>query len=307
MDYLSTTALANELDVPVGDLFSKLKEMGWINRINNKWILTDLGKRNGGQTRTSQKIGEFIVWPENTSLNLDPKNNKNKSKLLNATTLGKQFNISNQRLNLILSELGWIEKAYIGHDVNGWKVTKIGQSLGGRQFEHETSGGWYVLWPENILANKSLNEVFKDPYSENEHPKQEASTPVVSNSKSEKSSDYREKYEAKHRTLDGHYVRSRAEVIIDNILYQYGLVHAYERKIFMGDEEVLSDFYLPDGKVYIEFWGLENDQKYLERKKKKIEFYKKNEIPLIELNDDDILNLDDHLPKKLKAYGIKVY
>jgi hypothetical protein len=69
----------------------------------------------------------------------------------------------------------------------------------------------------------------------------------------------------------------------------------------------LSDFYLPDGKVYIEFWGLENDQKYLDRKKKKIEFYKKNDIPLIELNDNDILNLDDHLPKKLKPYGIKVY
>jgi hypothetical protein len=307
MDYLSTTALANELDIPVGELFSKLKDMGWINRINNKWILTDLGKQKGGQTRASQKIGEFIVWPENISLNLVHQNTKSKAKLLNATTLGKHFNISNQRLNLILSELGWIEKAYIGHEVNGWKVTKLGQSLGGRQFEHETSGGWYVLWPENILDNKSLNEVFKDPYSENEHPKQEAPVPVVSNSKSEISTDYREKYEAKHRTLDGHYVRSRAEVIIDNILYQYGLVHAYERKIFMGDEEVLSDFYLPDGKVYIEFWGLENDQKYLERKKKKIEFYKKNEIPLIELNDDDILNLDDHLPKKLKTYGIKVY
>jgi hypothetical protein len=102
-------------------------------------------------------------------------------------------------------------------------------------------------------------------------------------------------------------VRSRAEVIIDNLLYQYGLVHAYERKIIIGDEEVLSDFYLPAGKVYIEFWGLENDSRYLERKKKKIEFYKKNEIPLIELNDEDILNLDDHLPRKLKNYGIKVY
>jgi hypothetical protein len=25
------------------------------------------------------------------------------------------------------------------------------------------------------------------------------------------------------------------------------------------------------------------------------------------LNDEDILNLDDHLPRKLKNYGIKVY
>ena len=307
MDYFSTTTLANELDIPVGELFSKLKEMGWIKRLNDKWILTDLGKQKGGQTRTNQKFGEFIVWPENISSNMDHQNNKNKAKLLNATALGKYFKISNQRLNLILSELGWIEKAYIGHDVNGWKATRLGQSLGGRQFEHETSGGWYVLWPGNILENKSLNEVFKEQYSENEQTKQEVSTPSLNKLNPVISSDYREKYEAKHRTLDGHYVRSRAEVIIDNILYQYGLVHAYERKIFMGDEEILSDFYLPDGKVYIEFWGLENDEKYLERKKKKIEFYKRNDIPLIELNDNDILNLDDHLPKKLKPYGIKVY
>jgi len=64
---------------------------------------------------------------------------------------------------------------------------------------------------------------------------------------------------------------------------------------------------LPAGKVYIEFWGMETDAKYSERKKKKLEFYKKNDIPLIELNDNDILNLDDHLPRKLKNYGIKVY
>jgi hypothetical protein len=70
---------------------------------------------------------------------------------------------------------------------------------------------------------------------------------------------------------------------------------------------VLSDFYLPAGKVYIEFWGMEGDAKYSERKKKKIEFYKKNDIPLIELNDNDILSLDDHLPRKLKDCGIKVY
>ncbi len=59
--------------------------------------------------------------------------------------------------------------------------------------------------------------------------------------------------------------------------------------------------------MYIEYWGLENDPKYAERKKKKIEIYQKYDLKLIELNDDDISNLDDHLPKKLLKYGIKVY
>jgi hypothetical protein len=305
MDYISTTSLANELDKKPADLFDKLKTLGWIERKNDKWVLTDLGKQKGGQTRTNPKFGEFIVWPENISIDSGQQQQTGKPKLLNATAIGKNFNISSQRLNLIFSELGWVEKALVGQEVNGWAVTKLGKSIGGRQFEHETSGGSYVLWPEAILQNKSLREVFS--YTQTE---KEITTPQTTQQhapKQQPSDDYREKYEAKHRKLDGHYVRSRAEVIIDNLLYQYGLVHAYERKIIIGDEEVLSDFYLPAGKVYIEFWGMEGDAKYSERKKKKIEFYKKNDIPLIELNDNDILSLDDHLPRKLKDYGIKVY
>jgi len=304
MDYISTTSLANELDKKPADLFDKLKTLGWIERKNDKWILTELGKQKGGQMRANPKFGEFIVWPENISLDSE-QHPTNKPKFLNATAIGKHFNISSQRLNLILSELGWIEKAFVGQDVNGWAVTKLGKSIGGKQFEHETSGGSYVLWPDLILQNKSLKEVFSDNQIVKEPPAATTNQQQLPNQ--QPSDDYREKYEAKHRTLDGHYVRSRAEVIIDNLLYQYGLVHAYERKIIIGDEEVLSDFYLPAGKVYIEFWGMEGDAKYAERKKKKIEFYKKNEIPLIELNDNDILSLDDHLPRKLKNYGIKVY
>jgi hypothetical protein len=305
MDYISTKSLANERDINPTDLFEKLKSLKWIERKDNKWVLTVLGKNKGGQMRTSPKFGEFIVWPDNISFETQDQHFV-KQKLLNATALGKHFNISSQRSNLILSELGWIEKALVGQDVNGWAVTKLGKSLGGRQFEHETSGGSYVLWPDSILQNKSLQEVFSFNHIEKEHitphPSQQLQQPTH-----QTSTDYREKYEAKHRALDGHYVRSRAEVIIDNHLYQYGLVHAYERKIIIDDQEVLSDFYIPAGKVYIEFWGMEGDPKYAERKKKKIEFYKKNEIRLIELNDNDIFNLDDHLPRKLKDFGIKVY
>ncbi len=267
---------------------AKLKKCGW--------DITEL------KTQLVSGVSNYQMRNSN-----DHKSNgySDKSKLLNATTIGNHFNISSKRLNLIFSELGWIEKALVGQDVNGWAVTKLGKAIGGRQYEHETSGGLYVLWADNILQNKSLLEVFNDhPTIEKEVVTQQ---PTQQQTAQPTSGDYRDKFEAKHRTLDGHYVRSRAEVIIDNLLYQYGLVHAYERKIIIGDEEVLSDFYLPAGKVYIEFWGMEGDVKYSERKKKKIEFYKKNDIHLIQLNDNDILNLDDHLPRKLKDYGIKVY
>jgi len=301
MDYISTSALANELDIKSSDLFDKLQTLGWIERKNDKWFLTELGKEKGGQTRTNPKFGEFVVWPENISI--DNEQQKEKAKLLNATTIGKHFKISSQRLNLILSEFGWIEK-----DLSGWTVTKLGKNVGGKKFEHDTSGGSYVLWPDTILENKSLVDVFKDTQAEKttkqnitvELPQQQADSQVST------SNNFREKFEAKHRTKDGHFVRSRAELIIDNTLYDYGLVHAYEKKVPI-EEELYTDFYLPNGKVYIEFWGMESDPKYLERKKRKIEIYKKYELKLIELDDNDIANLDDHLPKKLLKFGIKVY
>ena len=305
MEFLSTTNLANELDIPVNELFSKLKTLGWIDRKNDKWVLTELGKQKGGQTRSSQKFGEFIVWPEDISIGSD-RQTKDKGKLLNATTIGKHFKISSQRLNLILSELGWIEKAFVGHDTNGWAITKLGKTVGGKQFEHETSGGSYVLWLDNILQNKNLIEVFNNEQTEKEIAKNIQNTPQEQQITLLSTNNFREKFEAKHRTKDGHFVRSRAEVIIDDTLYDYGLVHAYEKKVPI-EEELYTDFYLPNGKVYIEYWGLENDPKYAERKKRKIDIYRKYGLKLIELTDEDISNLDDHLPKKLLKFGIKVY
>ncbi len=301
MNYLSTTSLASELEMPVNDLFAKLKALGWIDRKNDKWVLTQLGKEHGGQTRTNPKYGEYVVWPENISF--DEGHQKPRPKLLNATALGKHFSVSSQRMNLILSELGWIQP-----DILGWAITKLGKAVGGREYEHETSGASYVLWPENILQNKGLVGVFGVTQNEKtvtspspQKTTQELTLPTPSAGES-----FRDKFEAKHRTRDGHFVRSRAEVIIDDTLYDYGLVHAYEKKVPV-EEDLYTDFYLPNGKVYIEFWGMEDDPKYAERKKRKLELYEKYELKLIQLHDSDISNLDDHLPKKLLKFGIKVY
>jgi hypothetical protein len=300
MEYISTSALSTKLEIKSSDLFDNLKSLGWIDRENDKWVLTEIGKQRGGQTRNNPKFGEYIVWPENISFNKGQ--SKENPKFLNATTIGKEFNVSSQRLNLILSEFGWMEK-----DLAGWKLTKLGKTVGGRQFEHETSGNSYVLWPDNILQNKSLLGVFSNDSSEIELPKPNSTNPYnPAPTTATTSNNFREKFEAKHRTKDGHFVRSRAEVIIDDTLYDYGLVHAYEKKVPI-EEELYTDFYLPKEKVYIEFWGMENDPKYLERKKIKLEIYKKYDLKLIELDDNDISNLDDHLPRKLLKYGIKVY
>ena len=64
-------------------------------------------------------------------------------------------------------------------------------------------------------------------------------------------------------------------------------------------EDIYCDFYIPKGKVYVEFWGLEDDEAYIKRKEQKIGLYKKYNLNLIETDNDKIGNLDDHLSKGL--------
>ena len=81
--------------------------------------------------------------------------------------------------------------------------------------------------------------------------------------------DIRLRYSAKFRCDDGHYVRSKNEVIIDNWLFAHNIAHGYEKKII--GLNMLCDFYIKNKigePVYIEIWGL-NDEKYLKRKKEK--------------------------------------
>lgn len=300
MEKLSTSLLAKEIWMSAAKLFEILQEIWYISRKNDSWELTASGKNTWWEVLKSQKYGEYIVWPKNLKIEKPQENKISSRKSLNATSIGDYFKTSSQRINLILSELGLVEK-----DVAGWKVTKLWRSIGGTEHSHDVSGAHYVLWPESILSYSRLVEVF--------HHESNTSTIEPSSAVELKNQNiaFREKFEAKHRTQDWHYVRSKAEMIIDNLLYQYGLVHAYERKLPI-EEDVYSDFYIPswNGRpqgVYIEYWGLENDEKYLERKKKKLELYHNNELPLIELTDEDIQNLDDILPRKLLTFKIKVY
>ena len=69
-----------------------------------------------------------------------------------------------------------------------------------------------------------------------------------------------------HKTADGHVVRSKSEVIIANLLYQYGVKYEYEEKLFYGPNQWIEpDFtiYLNDGrKLFWEHIGLLGQAKY---------------------------------------------
>ncbi|QSF43805.1 glycerol kinase [Paenibacillus tianjinensis] len=292
--FLSTTALSKEMGYTSKELFALMMNSGLINRENDTWVLTEQGKARGGIIKNHPQHGSFIAWDEKIKDELKL-TNSNEEKLLSAVALSQHFGVSKLRMNPILSELGLLQKG-----VKGWLITKLGESIGGKQFEYDRNGVPYVCWEASILTNKRLLETIKELRGESVET-------AIENRKIETVAvGFREKYEATHRSADGHYVRSRAEMLIDNWLYMSEIVHAYERKLPI-EEDVYCDFYLPVGKVYIEFWGLENDARYNERKKIKLEIYKKYGFNLIEIDDKDILNLDDIFPKKLLKFGIQAY
>jgi hypothetical protein len=295
---LSTTALSKELGIATKELFDKLADLKLIYKKDDKWHLTDKGKDVGGQLISNEKYGEFIVWPEDFNPLESTTSNATKE-LLNATKIAEQFQISNRRVNNIFAEIGWIEQS-----VKGWTVTPLGKKVGGVQREHQ-SGGTFVLWPITILADSVFLKSIKP-------------TEYIVSEKTNITEQPNQKNETKYpdtllKTKDGHLVRSRAEVIIDNLLYDYGLTHAYERELTVA-ETVFSDFYIParNGKenkgkaVYIEFWGIADNDRYLERKKIKQEIYKKNNLNLIELDDSHLDNLDSILRKMLLKFDISV-
>ena len=291
MKQLSTSALAKQRDIDSKELFKDLSSRGWIYKKDDQWHLTKEGKMAGGEIKYNPKFGEYVVWPSNLDLNKQVKSNQT----LISTKIGESFNVSGQRINAILSELGWIEKSNIG----GWELTRYGKRIGGFEMEAQ-NGSPYVIWDESILSNKSLlNSIDAATGKSYDYE-------AISKEPTFDTDEFRKKYEAKIRTQDGHRVRSRAEAMIDDYLYTNGVAHAYERRLPGIDEEVISDFYIPEGKVYIEFWGMEENEKYQERKKKKLEIYADNKFNLIELIDKDIETIDDVLPKKLKRFGVKI-
>ncbi len=287
---VSTTALAKKYGITSKEMFVRLINLGLIEKKGDVWSLTDEGVNKGGKFISSKRFGKYIAWPENIALDI-----KQNGKLITSTVIGKKYALSANKVNFVLSELGWVYKG-----LKGWLTTPQGIRQGGIQDEDKKSGVPYVRWPESLLTNKILKNSV-----EQLSGIQNSEEPELEETASE-GKGFREKFVAKLRSTDGHFVRSKAEMLIDNWLYMAEIVHAYERKLPV-EEDVYCDFYIPTGKVYIEYWGYENNPKYLKRKKAKQDIYEKYGFNLIELVDEHVQNLDDILPRLLLKHGIQAY
>lgn len=284
---LSTTALAKLRNSEPRDLFSQLERYGYIVRYEDKWVLTDLGEKFGGEYAEHTKYGQFVVWPENllidTAISAGQK--------FTATQLGEKLGLNAKKINQLLNELGWISK-----EEDGWHITELGLKAGGEQKKGKSGDSLYTIWHDTVLKNQNLKNSVREFLG--------TDSDALSTDKS--FSSFRQKFEAKHRTADGHYVRSRGELIIDNWLYMAGLVHAYERKLPIA-EEIYSDFYLPAGKVYIQFWGTDSGPVSDKVRREKLSVYEKHHFNLIQLEEADLDSLDSILPRELRKFNVKAY
>jgi hypothetical protein len=291
---LSTTALAKELNKSTQELFQQLSDMGLILRNGDNWELTAAGKLKGGLYREYDKYKRYIVWPISFKDELDDSHPDFAQNLLTSTVIGKHFNLSPTKINLILSELGLIDK-----NIKGYSITSLGKMIGGIQCQHKTTGKIYVRWPQAIVNNKIVLSSVSEAKGNVPAADQEPLDNVTPNEL-----EFRDKFKPTFRATDGHMVRSKSEMLIDNELYRYELAHAYERKLPI-EEDLYCDFYIPKGKVYIEYWGYEEDSKYLVRREQKIEIYRKYDFRLIQLTEKEVQSLDDNLPRLLLGFEIR--
>ncbi len=226
--------------------------------------------------------------------------------LITATKISEYFEqhhglkISSRKLNTIFNELGWITKP--PYDVGGWKATRTGRRNGGVNIPPKGDGSPYVKWAPTTPDNKALLNAVRRMLGVakvHSEPKQQTfddeNVEPPSKANSMKSSD-------------GHWVRSRGELLIDNYLFGTRIAHAYEQEIYLQDgSKMIPDFMAitPKGNVYIEFWGMEGKSEYDKRREKKKQLYKDNGLELIEIFPQHLDNLDAYLNAVFARYGVK--
>lgn len=155
-----------------------------------------------------------------------------------------------------------------------------------------------IVEDEDFLHKKQEKVLIEELQKENEKLKKVMQKQISENE--DDILDPRKKWPTKYRCSDGHYVRSRAELLIDNWLFDKRIIHIYERQVtFASNEKFLCDFYLPDFNAYVEFWG-KTDDYYVKRRNIKTSLYKTLEnVKLIELDDKALENLDDILENRI--------
>jgi hypothetical protein len=134
---ISATMLAYNNRVTTSSLYNFLKQIGWINRVNNRWRLTSKGVENGGRYSDS----DYINWPNNLL-------EKETFKLLKTKyfkdNIGQCLKIPKSSKNLTTLAANRVKYKSMGATVTDWVEAEFGVLvIGGPQRFHKE--GWFPI------------------------------------------------------------------------------------------------------------------------------------------------------------------
>lgn len=124
-------------------------------------------------------------------------------------------------------------------------------------------------------------------------------------------------WEGNYTCKDGHVVKSKSEMFIDDYFYGKEYQHAYEAaaNLFDGAAEkmivIKPDFFLPNfkglGDIYLEHFGLQEvSEDYREKTRFKFDLYRKNGKTVICTYEDDMKSPESALDGKLDPRVFKL-
>ena len=121
-----------------------------------------------------------------------------------------------------------------------------------------------------------------------------------------------EQYGTPSVTLTGQPVRSKGERVIADYLTRHNIAYQYEAEAMTNDWFIFKsrisrpDFYLPQYKLYIEYWGLVDlpdrgaRDNYVRTMRWKMAQYHQNNIQFISIYPSNLPNLDYYFRKKFR-------
>lgn len=281
---LSTSALAKALDLPLNQLFATLKDYGWIRKLDDGWALTGKGEFEGGEYVHSKRFGRYIVWPESL-LEHRLLTGLEANRRLGAVQLGRRFGITPREFNRVLAERGLLEPGTLG-----WRLSARGERMGGVECDSDHSGLPYTLWPETLLDESDVAAALAFAQSLKAAAEGGAERDLFG-------------HESRFESLDGHCLQSLGELMICHWLYLAGLPHACGRSL-PGGGELRADFYLPQQQLYIEYLGDERAAATLSATLARLEWYRQQQWPVIEVRPEHLPQLDDYLTRALRRHGV---
>jgi len=263
---ISTSRLAKALGLEAKAVFAILQQAACIERDGDKWRLTEKGEGLGGAYQQSDKYGEFVTWPE--ALQNHEMFADTLPEWLSATRLGQVFDVSAKTANALLADLGLLNK-----DQRGWMLSSQAEKLGAEQ--RNSKQGFYVVWPASIIDNEWIKASFDSVAASRLLP-----------------------------ALDGRECANKAELKIVNWLYLQQICFAYQKPIAFSDKTVA--FFLPERQIYMDYWGIDNLSLSLSQKLEREDWFKSQGLRYIEIDDDQLKDLENVLPKKLLQFGMQL-